>query len=85
MVKLFYPKWWLEATGFFLNKPTLGDGVILFSSNPNHATVTVTSVVSSVGAGAIIAAFLATAVMSMMIGVWLGKRNRASRGYVVLQ
>ena len=38
MKKLFYPKWWLDATGFFNNKPNTGEGVIMFSSNPNSTS-----------------------------------------------
>jgi hypothetical protein len=33
MQKLFYPKWWLDATDFWKNKPNTGDGVILFGPN----------------------------------------------------
>lgn len=34
MRKLFYPKWWLEATGYFLHKGNFGPGVILFEPTP---------------------------------------------------
>eukprot|EP01038_Epipyxis_sp_PR26KG_P012679 gene12679-17000_t len=34
MKKLFYPKWWLDLTHFWDNKPNTGDGVILFEPNP---------------------------------------------------
>lgn len=35
MQKLFYPKWWLDATGYFDNKITTGPGVILFNPSPS--------------------------------------------------
>ena len=41
MRKLFYPKWWLEATGYFLHKGNFGPGVILFEPTP--ATVVAAS------------------------------------------
>lgn len=31
MSKLFYPKSWLDATGYWVNKPNTGDDVILFA------------------------------------------------------
>jgi hypothetical protein len=31
MKRLFYPKWWLEATGYFLHKGNFGPNVILFA------------------------------------------------------
>ena len=40
MQKLFYPKWWLEATGYFDSKITTGPGVILFNPSPNKSSAT---------------------------------------------
>lgn len=37
MKRLFYPKWWLEATGYFLHHGNFGPGVILFSPSPVSA------------------------------------------------
>lgn len=34
MRKLFYPKYWLDATGYWLNKPLSGPDFITFASNP---------------------------------------------------
>ena len=34
MQKLFYPKWWLDVTGFWNNKPNTGDDVIMFATGP---------------------------------------------------
>jgi len=56
MQKLFYPKWWLEATGYFADKPEKGPDTIMFASNPltaepptttSFATVLLTAFVSS--------------------------------------
>ncbi len=33
MRKLFYPKSWLDATGYWNGKPNSGEGVIMFASN----------------------------------------------------
>jgi hypothetical protein len=35
MKKLFYPKWWLDITGYWKNKPNIGPGVILFDPSPS--------------------------------------------------
>ena len=32
MHKLFYPKYWLDATGYFNNKPNTGSNVLMFST-----------------------------------------------------
>ncbi len=34
MVKLFYPHWWLDAVGYFKNRPNHGDDTIQFMPNP---------------------------------------------------
>ncbi|RYY72446.1 hypothetical protein EON63_20840 [archaeon] len=34
MQKLFYPKWWLDTTGYFTHPPNKGEGVILFAPQP---------------------------------------------------
>ena len=56
MKKLFYPKWWLEATGYFNHHGNFGPGVILFEPSPDaaHASLNygaamlLTAVVSSI-------------------------------------
>ena len=37
MQKLFYPKWWLDLTGFFNNPPAIGPNTLQFLPNPNTA------------------------------------------------
>jgi len=69
MHKLFYPQWWLEAVGFFLNKPTVGDGVILFASRDKTAEGTY-----SLSAGALGAIVVITSLLSTLIGVWVGTK-----------
>jgi hypothetical protein len=39
MRKLFYPKYWLDATGYWESKSNTGPGVILFSSNEEMLTM----------------------------------------------
>ena len=34
MQKMFYPKWWLKMTGYFLEPPAEGDDVIMFEPSP---------------------------------------------------
>lgn len=34
MVKMFYPRWWLNATGYFDKKPIWGPGVLMFQGSP---------------------------------------------------
>jgi len=37
MTKMFYPKWWLEATGYFNNGPNQIADAILFEENPTSS------------------------------------------------
>lgn len=37
MVKMFYPKWWLNITGYFNNKPNFGPDVLMFQSLSNKS------------------------------------------------
>ena len=39
MRKLFYPKSWLDATGYWINKPNSGEGVIMFASNEEYVSL----------------------------------------------
>ena len=38
MRKLFYPKWWLQATNYYNNPGHFGPGVNLFAPNPTAPT-----------------------------------------------
>lgn len=35
MKRLFYPKWWLQATGYFLHHGNFGPDTILFQPSPD--------------------------------------------------
>lgn len=39
MRKMFYPKSWLDATGYWVNKPNSGEGVIMFASNAEYISM----------------------------------------------
>jgi hypothetical protein len=54
MKRLFYPAWWLKATGYFDSKINTGPGVIMFSPGPhrgsngyNWVTLLFTAIISS--------------------------------------
>ena len=54
MVTMFYPKYWLDATGYWLNKPNLGPGVLLFDANPEAGAATTSSTLAAVVVTAIV-------------------------------
>lgn len=62
MHKLFYPKWWLEATGYFDNKITAGPGVLMFAPSP----------LSGIGSTVLAAAI--TGCAALFVGVLVGQR-----------
>ena len=39
MKKLFFPKWWLNATGYFNHHGHMGPGVILFDPSPEAEAI----------------------------------------------
>jgi hypothetical protein len=60
MKRLFYPKWWLQATGYFEHHGNFGPGVILFAPSPD----------ANAGAGvAYFAGLLLTSVLSCVVTV----------------
>ena len=51
MVKLFYPKYWLDATGYFNSKINTGPDVIMFQPSINtndNSLLIVTAIISSI-------------------------------------
>jgi len=51
MVKLFYPKYWLDATGYFNNKINTGPDVIMFQpsmNTSNNSLLIFTAILSSI-------------------------------------
>ena len=86
MTKMFYPKYWLDATGFWNSHMNTGDNVLLFStwgsgsgSNKNGTL--------EVSWGFAFFCLLLTIAVSMYGGVYLAKRNSnlftpASQQYV---
>jgi hypothetical protein len=64
MKRLFYPKWWLQATGYFEHHGNFGPGVILFEPSPtaDAASAQMSSISYS-------AAMVLTAVVSSILTV----------------
>jgi hypothetical protein len=51
MKRFFYPKWYLQATGYFNHPGTFGENVILFQPTPGTAEVPVSPVALTSDAG----------------------------------
>jgi hypothetical protein len=62
MKRLFYPKWWLQATGYFEHHGNFGPGVILFEPSPTEVSAQAASISYS-------AAMVLTAVVSSILTV----------------
>lgn len=78
MKKLFYPKWWLDAVGYFDNKPNMDPKAIMFAPSPE--TIATSSSLS------MIVTILITSTLSIMAGVMIGKHYYGRRGeYMVIQ
>jgi hypothetical protein len=76
MKKFFYPKFWLESTGYFDNKINAAPGVILFSPNPVESALSSSSS-SSVLSFSYSTFILATGTVLLALygGYVLGKRT----------
>ena len=72
MKKLFYPKWWLDAVGYFNNKPQTGPDVIMFQPTPGSSSDS--SFVSTVFATAIF-----TGIPCLFAGFVLARRMQGRR------
>ena len=67
MTKLFYPKWWLDLTGYFLNKPNTGPDTIMFASQPISGSFLFFSV-------------LLTGCVSLLVGMHVGAKGSSILG-----
>lgn len=74
MRKLFYPKWWLEATGYFLHKGNFGPGVILFEPTPE--TITSSSSALSYTASIVLVAVCSSLVTVLGVMYVLHRQNK---------
>ena len=76
--KMFYPKWWLEATGYFKNAPNDIDGAIMFASDPavlgEDTVVTHYASAAEYYAG-ILSSGLFVGMVALGVGFAAGKRN----------
>ncbi len=61
---MFYPKWWLDLTGYFLNHPNTGPDTIMFASQP-----------SSITGSFLFFSVLATACLSMFVGMQVERKK----------
>lgn len=75
MVKMFYPQWWLNATGYYNNKPNFGPGVLMFDSAPIFGSVIGDGDNSSAGAAgfSLSAVFVWTLAM-LGAGMYVGSK-----------
>ena len=73
MKKMFYPKYWLDAVGFWNSHINTGDNVILFSTAGSMSAV-------EVSYGFVFFCFLLTVLLSMAGGMYLTKRVAAATG-----
>ncbi len=67
MHKLFYPKAWLEATGYFNTKRNSEEGSLLFGANPQSS--------SSSNIASLVAVALVCSCVSLMLGVMWGSHR----------
>lgn len=78
MTRLFYPGWWLKATGYFDSKINTGPGVIMFASNPyggNGWTWLIALLFTAVF----------SSIVSLTVGYALMNKRVDSRGRVLVQ
>ena len=75
MKRLFYPKWWLEATGYFNHHGNFGPDVILFTPTP-----TATAGHSSVGySAAMVLTAVASSVVTLLATMYVLKARQDKR------
>lgn len=79
MTKMFYPKWWLEATGFFKNAPNDIDGAIMYASDPSIEVDTRYATSSEYYAGVLFSG-LVVGMITLGVGFLAGKRDGAKVG-----
>eukprot|EP00607_Mallomonas_marina_P009286 CAMPEP_0182418534 /NCGR_PEP_ID=MMETSP1167-20130531/2939_1 /TAXON_ID=2988 /ORGANISM="Mallomonas Sp, Strain CCMP3275" /LENGTH=659 /DNA_ID=CAMNT_0024592781 /DNA_START=89 /DNA_END=2068 /DNA_ORIENTATION=- len=80
MKKLFYPKWWLEAVGFFDHKPDSGPGVIMYQPSPNaiSSAATMKAIeaedMAQNSTMALLLCVILSSGLSVLFGVYLGQK-----------
>ena len=76
MKRLFYPKWWLQATGYFEHHGNFGPGVILFEPTPTVVDGSASSV--SYPAAVVLTAVLSS-IVTMLATMYYIKSREAKR------
>jgi hypothetical protein len=82
MVKMFYPKYWLDATGFWNSQMNTGDNVLLFNSWSGGSSRGKGNIEISWGVAMLF--LILTVSVSVYGGMYMAKRNMgpATRQYV---
>ncbi len=82
MVKMFYPKWWLNITGYFGNPPNFGPGVLMFQPSPSNSMN-----MNSSGYNSIYIIFIA--LTTLIIGIYVGRhyfpKPLSNREYMAME
>ena len=74
MKKLFYPKWWLDLTGFWKNPPVTGPDVILFQPAPaDNPVFTTSALVKAVAWSALV-----SCAVTLLVGAYLFRHRERS-------
>jgi dipeptidase len=86
MKKLFYPKWWLDAVGYFENKPNTDPKAIMFAPAPASVDAnTADGVVNTFTTSGVMATVLICSALSVVAGFVVGRRmQRQQGGYQVI-
>ena len=85
MRKLFYPKSWLDATGYWDNKPNTGPGVILFNPNSYNGNNEY-----KVSINTVIILLLISIILSVLLSIFLTRKyylnpNHRKYQYVTIE
>jgi hypothetical protein len=75
---VFYPRWWLEAVGYFTHPPNRDPKAILFSPNPSEVTSATTSIATT------LLACLMTATVFSAFGYQYAKFKFHRQGYATI-
>lgn len=76
MTKMFYPKWWLEATGYFKNAPNEINGAIMFESDPTSEVQAQYATAAEYYVG-VLGSGLVVGALALGAGIVVGRREVA--------
>lgn len=85
MKKLFYPKWWLDAVGYFENGPNRDPKAIMFAPRNDPSSTLASTESASLYTSGFIATVLMASIFSVIAGFILGRRTQGHRAeYMVI-